>query len=323
MSIDLKGKGKQAEAFRDALLSGFPRYADLQQLALFDLDVTLESDVAPPTQPTSEVALALVMWAQRETRLDELLAGAIARRPKNPGLRRFAVEVSLTSTKPPDGRLEALVLPQEKWETAVDWRGQMAKLERSVCQVKVGNVVGTGFLVGPSTLLTNWHVVKQAGDGQGSGIRLDYTADAAPAALLPFHQNWLIDKSVEEELDYACVRVRDAVGREVVAGAGERGWVTPGTHEFKVGEVQLILQHPLNLSLKIGAGTVTAVNSLHKRVSYTTNTEVGSSGAPVFTLDWKPVALHHYGEATGNMGIPLGAIWQRLGENGRLADLAS
>ena len=75
------------------------------------------------------------------------------------------------------------------------------------------------------------------------------------------------------------------------------------------------------LSLLLGAGVVTADDSVHQRVVYTTNTLPGSSGAPVFTLGWELVALHHFGEATGNRGIPLAAIWTQLEAKGTLSQL--
>ena len=81
--------------------------------------------------------------------------------------------------------------------------------------------------------------------------------------------------------------------------------------------MQLILQHAEGEPLQIGIGRVSAVVDLPPRVTYTTNTEGGSSGSPVFTMDWQLVAIHHYGvEGVNNVGIPMAAIWETLAKGG-------
>jgi V8-like Glu-specific endopeptidase len=67
---------------------------------------------------------------------------------------------------------------------------------------------------------------------------------------------------------------------------------------------------------------ILGLNANNTRVRYTTNTERGSSGAPCFGLDWKLIALHHYGDpAYGspkyNQGVPIHLIRERIRHNGR------
>jgi endonuclease G len=38
---------------------------------------------------------------------------------------------------------------------------------------------------------------------------------------------------------------------------------------------------------------------------YETDTEVGSSGSPVFNKEWKVVALHHYGKTAEEGGVQI------------------
>ena len=212
----------------------------------------------------------------------------------------------------------------------------MAAVERSICLVEdpTGAGAGTGFLVGPRTALTNWHVMAEM-ERRGftpaqARLRFDFVAavdGGAPPqpSRWPLAADWRIDGSEVAALDFALVRVEGAPGGEQLPGAGgaTRGWLEPAPHEFRINEIQLILQHPGAAELKLGAGVVTAVDALHQRVTYTTNTLPGSSGAPVFTLGWELVALHHFGQTTGNMGIPLAAVWVQLKANGSLTQLAS
>jgi hypothetical protein len=326
--VPINLKGKQLQALQDALVSAFPGYSDLKMMLLFELEERLQKYVEPG--PMNKVAMDLIEWAEAQGKLEALIAGARARNPGNVALQRFAVEVSLTSDAPPEGRLEAIVLAGVPFQKVNQWRARMVEVERAVCRVEMpeGTGVGTGFLIGKDAVLTNWHVadvltLKNLRPEQ-AGVRFDYAAGVdgltVPAGeFYPFKADWLIDSSQVKDLDFALVRVAGDPGKQTVGETGEtRGWLPYQQHKFTVGEIQLILQHPLAAPLNLSAGAVTAVNSMHKRVTYTANTEPGSSGSPVFTLGWDLVALHHYGEQTGNMGIPLNYIWQQLEQGNKL-----
>ena len=327
MALNLKGP--QLQALRDALVSAFPQYDNLNELMLFKMNERLERHVA--RGPMNRVATDLILWAEAEGKLESLIAAALAQVPGNPALRRFAFEVSLTSDAPPEGQLESMVLKTVPFQHVSQWRENMIKCERTVCRVEIpeGAGVGTGFLIGPATILTNWHVAKILSEKklqpEQAGVRFDYAAGAdgitVPAGqFYPFADDWLIDSSPETELDFAAIRLKAEPGSEKDAETGEsRGWLDYSPHKFAAGEVLLILQHPLAAPLNLSAGVVTALNTLHKRTTYTANTAAGSSGSPVFTLGWKLVALHHYGQETGNMGIPIQHIWEQLEQGNKLS----
>ena len=326
MAINLKGQ--QLEALRDALVSAFPEYDLLSEMMLFKLNERLGMHVAPG--PMNQVATKLIVWAESQGKLEALIAAALAHVPGSPALRRFALEVSLTSDAPPEGQLESMVLKTVPFQHVSQWRENMIKCERTVCRVEIPERkgVGTGFLIGPGTILTNWHVAKILSDKklppEKAGVRFDYATGpdglTVPAGqFYPFGDEWLIDSSPETDLDFATVRLKGEPGLEKDAQSGEsRGWLDYNPHKFAVGEVLFILQHPLAAPLNLSAGVVTALNNLHKRITYTANTDLGSSGSPVFTLGWKLVALHHYGQDTGNMGIPIQHIWQKLEQGNKL-----
>jgi len=323
MTLDLKGK--QLEVLCHALLSAFTGYPGLQKMALFEMDVNLPDIVAPG--PLSEVVLNLVLWARAEGRLEELVVGALNQVPRNQKLRQVAVELSLTSDDPPQDRLEALVLRNVPFQHVAPWRERMSTSERCVCRVEypAGTGVGTGFLVGPDTVLTNWHVARLVTAPESAAVRFDFMADSQGVAVgagdaYVLADEWLIDKSEEKDLDYALLRLAGSPGDEPVSAGDKssRGWLEPRPYEFRIGEILLILQHPLSDPLKLSVGTMTAINNLHNRITYTANTQRGSSGSPVFTLGWELVALHHYGQQSGNLGIPLGPIWARLKSAGKL-----
>ena len=65
------------------------------------------------------------------------------------------------------------------------WLDRLELIERQVCRVEAnGAAIGTGFLVGPRAVLTNWHVVREARNRSVMGdllCRFDYNQLASGA----------------------------------------------------------------------------------------------------------------------------------------------
>lgn len=156
---------------------------------------------------------------------------------------------------------------------------------------------GTGFLVAPGVLMTNWHVLRTETAVRDSIVQFRYERDVRGADTEPVEFAFRIDPApiIDREMDMALVRVEplstDAQSLEAF------GWLqlnpTPG--KAFVGEYLTIIQHPggerkqvcvrENKLLKFDDGS--------PFVWYQTDTVGGSSGAPVFNNSWDVVALHH------------------------------
>jgi hypothetical protein len=237
------------------------------------------------------------------------------------------------------------------------WRQQLFKQEGRVCRVEVnGSPLGTGFLVGPDVVLTNYHVMEWviASPALAAGVRLRFDLRVlgnglqSEGTLVGLNAaDWLVDHSPftaaekqgrpddvppsPDELDHALIRLDRAFGAEPAdpgnAEVEARGWVAVPTAApaMAAGMPIFILQHPLAQPLKLAIDTqgVQVVNPGGTRVRYATNTESGSSGSPCFDTNWGLVALHHYGDpafqhpATYNQGIPIWAIRERLRRVGK------
>jgi len=228
------------------------------------------------------------------------------------------------------------------------WQDRLVKIERQVCRVELeGNALGTGFLVGPDTVLTNWHVfeiAKNAGKVGQVGCRFDYVrlpngqTDAGQLVLLDAagsldgYPYSAAEKAgnpdnplpTMDELDYALMRLASRVGEQQVYGA-PRGWIAlPKTVlPLPADAPILIVQHPEGTPMKLALDTqaVVGLNGNGTRIRYRTNTDPGSSGSPVFTMDWDLVALHHYGDPKWekpqfNQGVPIELIRQRIVKDG-------
>ncbi len=220
-----------------------------------------------------------------------------------------------------------------------------AKFRRCIAEAEVrtarieigGKAKGTGFLIGPDILLTNWHVVE--GGVDGGLARFDHTADN-DGRTVTFAADWQVahsphdteknellpDGPAEGKWDFAIIRLAEPAGDQAIgynpsqAGADKRGFYSLdwGPYNFDATEPLLILGHPnggpIQLSHASPAGA--RFTSLHSRVRYDTNTEGGSSGSPVFNRDFRVVALHHLGsKGTGglfNQGVPIARIGDDL-----------
>lgn len=229
------------------------------------------------------------------------------------------------------------------------WAAQLIQQMRRVCQVVVDErPEGTGFLVGPDAVLTNYHVLQAATRGRLGGgkvvckfeywLRPDGTeADSVQVRLKPAFDDWHLDSSpplevaaehagipapTADQLDHALVVLERKIGDEpIYEGGPVRGWVRlPGTAPTLSPQMPMtILQHPKAQPMKLAFDTeaVLSVNGNRTRVRYKTNTEDGSSGSPCFNVNWGLIALHHFGEpnknpATYNQGIPIDKIRERL-----------
>ena len=308
----------------------------------------------------------VVNWAQADDREIELIHVLAQARPRNNVLfeaaRSYGLLVQQAMTYRGqtaygvadigDSGLQALVTARLPAVDLMVWKDRLAEIETRVCRVTLdGHSAGTGFLVGPQAVLTNYHVLgtKIRGETPDAAVAcmFDYKllpTGARPATVVPAAaDNWLIDFSeptagereedptrtvpTEEELDYAVIRLVDPVGKV-------RGYerVPAAEYHFPPAMAMLIPQHPDGLPMKLAFDTDTfrrplggpadavplGPNANVTRVRYLANTDPGASGSPCFDYTWQLVAVHHYGDcgaARGlgyNQGVPAWRIGRRL-----------
>lgn len=306
---------RQRTSFVNALMAAFPTYQALNLMLRLELNRPLA--VATQPGPLAEVALALIDWAETEGCLDDLIAGALHQKPNNPKLKAFGYAVLLNVPSAP--RLEAIVRPNLPMQDPAGWRGQMERLEEAVCRIEMpeGDAAGSGFLIADDLVMTNCHVAKQmAARGAAAqdcvarfGYRVSAGGDPDAGEPFKFAADWEADSSPIAELDYAVIRLAGRPGRTQVPA--------PEPYTFANGDVYFILQHPLGREIKLSAGVFDRLDPASNRVTYTANTESGSSGSPVFNIAWRPVALHHAGATDRNTGVVLNTI----GEAGKIPEL--
>jgi len=144
-------------------------------------------------------------------RADVIVVAARQSNPGNPLLLVAAQGLGLAASAP---ELEKKIRELPYLDVAV-WRARLGEVESRVCRVEVGGPhggYGTGFLVGPSAVMTNYHVVQTVIEGRAkpSNVRLrfDYKATPNGTAIDPGTEfslpdrDWLIDWSPYSSADY-------------------------------------------------------------------------------------------------------------------------
>jgi hypothetical protein len=356
--------GVQFQEVARALTEAFTN-RELAEMLRSRPDLRLEEVVAG--KPSCQVVADLLTWAVCQDQEVPLLHAAYRTKPCNPKIREIyqkygmAPHASVQQAGVPVPNAPKTVMA-EGFEKAVNrlipsfdldaWRKKIGCVEGWVCRIKLDQEpMGTGFLVGPDMLVTNYHVLRPVIEG---GLPWSVVACQFDYRILTDGSRYdgmevgvasddcLIDSSAyspaegkgrpaselptPDELDYAVVRLERPVGiesldRQVRTDAMARGWapVPADGPALRPDQPLLIMQHPYSkpLTLALDMQGVIGLNANGTRVRYATHLEPGASGSPCFTLDWTLAALHHYGDPLFghpccSQGVPIGMIRDRL-----------
>ena len=111
----------------------------------------------------------------------DLVSAACQARPRNVTLQEVAAGIGLGAAPASISGLERFIAESAPFVDAGTWRAQLGELETQVCRVEVPagprSIGGTGFLVGPDILLTNFHVVRTLVDNMADPRRVQLRFD--------------------------------------------------------------------------------------------------------------------------------------------------
>lgn len=164
-------------------------------------------------------------------------------------------------------------------------------LEASKAVVRIRNSegLGTGFMVAPDLLITNNHVIKTQEVAEKSNFSFNYQLDIngkeCPTQIIgtlpdgAFYTN--------EELDYTVVTLKEVpdFGKPLIFKS----------KLMRRDDRVAIIQHPGGHLKKISIQNNFVAYADNQVIQYTTSTEPGSSGSPVFDDDFQVVGIHHSG----------------------------
>lgn len=292
----------------------------------------------------------------------KLINAILAENPENEELLKLAYELGIagqayqkeeSDTALNINGLEQLVNANPFMDIAVMLR-ELAKIERCVCRIEVekdsGSSWGTGFLVGPDLLLTNYHVleawIKSPDTVQAVSCLFDYKILPDGSSINPGLRIALADDALlassgysdldvqgsanldvawpADKLDYALVRLPRKIGEEAFGpmpggspmSQTTRSWIKPAAHPvnlFSGGHV-IIVQHPEGSPQKVAFGFSQSggTDAARLRLRYKVNTLKGSSGSPCFNEKFQWVALHNMGDPNWNPQYNQGVVAQRI-----------
>lgn len=163
---------------------------------------------------------------------------------------------------------------------------------------------GTGWLIAKNLFVTNHHVAnaREAGEvdantadldrqATGSTITFDFDGDASRPETAIISKLEL----VSSELDYAILRLAPlSTSRDPLSISLQPVTMTASTY-VPVN----IIQHPRGLAKRIAFRNNLLSGSDNDTIRYFTDTDFGSSGAPVCDDTWRVVALHRGAEQVG------------------------
>ncbi len=213
---------------------------------------------------------------------------------------------------------------------SIGWVSRALELAACVCRVNTPSGPGSGFLIATDLLLTNHHVLPDEQTAAATVAEFNYQVawGGEPEPVRRFTCDASFFRN-DKALDYAIVRLNGAPGDLY-------GFVNLARRaEPTVNDFVSIIQHPQGGPKKI-AFTDNKVSAVFDDlVQYSTDTEPGSSGSPVFNQDWELVGLHHRGGGLAgpdgkkyftNEAIQIGAVVRHaaifLGVSDELYDLA-
>lgn len=295
--------GAQIGKIRDILKESFT-LQEIDQMLGIRLDKRKLDDFAPGSGIEFQ-AFTIVKDADRKEWADKLIIALLAERPGNEKLLQLAYDLGIavnlydetSQNKISRARLETLVNDDPYFNPADILQG-ISKNKRCICRIQVshnGKVgYGTGFLVGPDLLMSNYHVFERVikGDAPAGSVtcKFDYEintqskvinpginiglADTDPILACSEYGEYDTDPPADidgvdwpaDKLDYALVKLEREIGSEafgpsaedvVLSGKQEaRGWITAPQQsaDLSNGKHMFIFQHPNKKPLKIAIG---------------------------------------------------------------------
>jgi V8-like Glu-specific endopeptidase len=259
-----------------------------------------------PQNPTT-LWYNILDYTQNNNKTDDLVDVLLIHFPDNPHLKSYKEQLDYSTgkeLKEADFKEKIDTKTLEKITGAsrtllpINFLEMGLTKAKSVARVLLkrpnGTEAGTGFLLPNNLFVTNNHVIKNEEDARLAVIQFGFEKSISGNIMLPTEFKLDPDSpnnfatSPANENDWTAVRINGDANAQF--GAIELVPATINKEDFVN-----IIQHPGGQYKQIGMYHNLVTYSDDKIVQYLTDTEPGSSGAPVFNSQWQVVALHHSG----------------------------
>jgi V8-like Glu-specific endopeptidase len=343
----LKLSNDERKQLREAIESAYPKPGDLERFVDEELNINLATISTAGSHRT--VIFELIKWAIAKGHTADLIL-ALNRDTQNQDIQRFCgrvlrqhLSLNASDSSIVESRLDfepaawdldvsyeelQLFLPKQfTFEADVGMLRRGLELANSVCKITFADrppeASGTGVLIAPGLVLTNYHVLSLKEDAdlnviaQAARFEFGYVSTRfgeiiRTQTLKAVGNEPVLGSSPINELDYALLRLSPEEDFSIEP-------VPFNASSQLVPKSPLnILQHPEGNEMKVSLSNngVVKTNRARGLVLYVNPTKRGSSGSPCFDNDWKLVALHHKEMATSfgsvREGILFSAIYPQI-----------
>jgi V8-like Glu-specific endopeptidase len=295
----MKLPGSEWKEIRDALCDAFSTPRELERL-LRDCFGKNIYEIIASGGSLPDMVDDIIRWFSARDQIDELIHAAFTKRPAHSVIQKLAQKWIHVPLPPESDYLERFFRQANSLFDPEIWHYKFRDIINQVCQVEVktrsgGKYFGTGVLIAPDIILTNYHVIETVADPAGFHpggkdatpgdviIRFDnrkstsgyiqagvefHLQDDWLAAFSPYHAldlqgqpDW--NNPIENELDFALLRVAGSPGEQnLLSGSSpsaenKRGWVKLNQRVSSgvTGMGLMIVQHPEGGMLKVGLDT--------------------------------------------------------------------
>ena len=337
----LKLSKDDRKQLREAILSAYPDPTDLAILVDEGLNENLAAIAGQGN--LTQTAFELIRWAIAKGRLDELVV-ALYEDTKNPEIQRFCAPIQSylqqclllnASDRLPapsefaidwdvevsEEELQLFLPKQFTFEADVGQLRYGLELANSVCKVTFSDrpdECGTGVLIGPDLVLTNYHVlsldehsdlsaIARSARFQFGYVSTDWGKTLRTETLRVSENEPVVKASPISQLDYVLLRLSSVPAAIAPVPLDSEGRLMPRSPLN-------ILQHPDGEKLKVSLSNngVVKTDEVKGLVLYVNPTKGGSSGSPCFNNDWKLVAVHHKEKQTSFGSVREGILFRAI-----------
>jgi V8-like Glu-specific endopeptidase len=316
---------------REALTSGFRNYSSLKIFVSDNFDFRLDEIAdSKATKIASDNLIEHFEEGGEAGNIAVLILALYKARPHNPEVQKLMNRLQgfLQQRLVLDPRsAEAIFLPFELPQPYDDvqlesflprplsYEADAGKLLRglqqcasAVCKVSFTDraTTGTGVLIAPDLVLTNYHVLSKQVIPERSQLTEQAKTLLFEFGFLSEEHNGSVSSdtftvevkepivacSPPSQLDYVLLRVEPRItGTNLIKPVPLRST----TRLLSSNNELNVLQHPAGnvMQVSLSASGVVQVDAGRGRAWYVNRTQGGSSGSPCFNSEWEMVALHH------------------------------
>lgn len=191
------------------------------------------------------------------------------------------------------------------------WLEKGLEKSKSVCRIVIGPAYGTGTIINNKYLLTCHHVISNTEDATDARLQFNYVegtrADEIPEYCLNPSAFFYTDAS----LDFTICAIED----NLVKYISDFALITLKKQSLKFVKDVQIIQHPDGQYMQISLIDSRLTGTEHHCIYYTSDTESGSSGSPVFNEKWEIIGIHTSAtDKDANAGTFINSILDKLEE---------